>query len=834
MDFDLDDPLLDDILKSDISADSSIGIKNTPKKAIPKNEQKSKLTNLFGIKSEVVETTMSKVIETPKKAVPSKPTTPKLEISSVPQKKKEVSFDEDDDIDLGFDPKNSKQKTNFFDDLLGSPPTSSKGAENKKKEAIPIPMSSFTKIVSEKETTPQKRPKTAIYQPPTRDKSQLNDPLGLFKSSKPIENPQKEPNFDWLGLQPSDSEKSKASSRKNSVKEAEKPEVVAEANYKPLVVSDNNESILLQALKQQESQLVIADQMKKQEHILIDMQRRQHELIKQQEAKFNSLLQSQIQRQSVLEDTIQSQQSRINSHIQKLMNQPTTLVEFEENQTPLTPESPKNRDEEMIELQNDVKRLELEKLRLDDLHSNASSMHEQEMKILEDGFRKMETRLLKDNHDLEQFYQQKTTILQSENNDIVRKYEEKIKTLINDHQLSLENIRQSKLFEFTLVQENTSYLNQLKAASNNLETATGNIENLRETITNQIEMHQLEKERELSTRTKKLDSDEKRLEISLESSQVEQRRLLELVQTLETRIRELTKETSEEQWNMRQKLAILESERSAFEKEQKYYRDQQLRDEKRIEDLKESVLKEQQIVSEEIQAERLKITEEKVKLETLKKLNESQRPNKSILENEVNIAIKVAKEAAHQSDLEREALMGIQRQFELKKREMIDYENRIRRKEAELEMVLQVAKQREHKAEEIIRHLKAMEQKILIKYQQLSVNVQDFVQREKKLNSEQQILSKERLELQNLRKQMNDKNASNSKLAQLQDNIENFNYNDLNSTFNTTNGGIDGMFEQELNEILKNIPPSTDTFTNLDIYSFNINNLADYNYKQGN
>lgn len=102
--------------------------------------------------------------------------------------------------------------------------------------------------------------------------------------------------------------------------------------------------------------------------------------------------------------------------------------------------------------------------------------------------------------------------------------------------------------------------------------------------------------------------------------------------------------------------------------------------------------------------DRQELLAEKVRFETTARLN---RPVESgISRTEIETAIKIAqvsqlskfanifpiltrrlllKDAARQSDVERERFMEMQRQFEVKKRELVDLESNIRAKEAELE-----------------------------------------------------------------------------------------------------------------------------------------------------
>lgn len=146
----------------------------------------------------------------------------------------------------------------------------------------------------------------------------------------------------------------------------------------------------LQSLQQQETQLRIAAQMKQQEGMLQDMHIKQQNLIKQQENQFNDLLRRQIDRQNQLETQIQRQQEQINAYINVLMNQPSIGMLTPTKITSvhdIDKESRESDDEvsrpNVIELEADVKRLELEKLRLEDILQSVQTSHDQELEILQ-------------------------------------------------------------------------------------------------------------------------------------------------------------------------------------------------------------------------------------------------------------------------------------------------------------------------------------------------------------------------------------------------------------------------------------------------------------------
>lgn len=103
--------------------------------------------------------------------------------------------------------------------------------------------------------------------------------------------------------------------------------------------------------------------------------------------------------------------------------------------------------------------------------------------------------------------------------------------------------------------------------------------------------------------------------------------------------------------------------------------------------------------------DRHELLAEKAKFETMARLNRPAEP--AISRTEIDTAIKIAqvdrvvetfailpfyhvlfiKDAARQSDVERERFMEMQRQFEVKRRELVDLESNIRSKEAEIERV---------------------------------------------------------------------------------------------------------------------------------------------------
>ena len=309
----------------------------------------------------------------------------------------------------------------------------------------------------------------------------------------------------------------------------------------------NEATNTLHNLKQQEFQLMVASQMKTQENVLIEMKNKQQELLKQQESQFNELLRKQIARQSELEEIIKNQQERINSHIQALMasHAQAPLLDMYTggshggiDKIPSTTATSANNPLEKIELEGDVKRLEMEKLRLEDLLSNINDNHEKEIIMIEHSYKKrialmeenlesMERRYKSEIEALEKFHGDKIKSINDERENVISNFEKKIKMMEESHQNfidklkqsyesdlemlkrhyeeMMQNIRKSKFMEFAIMEESSSYADMIKRATSNLQNASGDIQSLHDVL--QEKLSTLERDRDIM-----LNSREKRLE----------------------------------------------------------------------------------------------------------------------------------------------------------------------------------------------------------------------------------------------------------------------------------------------------------------------------------
>ncbi|XP_055596088.1 fas-binding factor 1 [Uranotaenia lowii] len=584
-----------------------------------------------------------------------------------------------------------------------------------------------------------------------------------------------------------------------------KPDIKTAAQT--MEILNNETQNALNTMQQQEFHLQMANQMKNQEQALLEMQHKQQAILQRQESQFNELLQKQIQRHNVLEEVIAKQQERINTNIQMMMMsqppqvQPLLVDHFTSKQKLTEDEVPKESNQDniltRIELEADLKRLEMEKLRLEDLIANITANHEQEVTMLEQSYRKqmgfleeslkiMEARMKAENKSLEDFYKNKLNDLEEEKQSIIgehtkkvnemednhRKaieklkttYEESVENLKQEHREMISNIRESKLMEFSVLQDNASYMTMLKNASSYLENASGDLQQLRDTLQEQIEFAQKEKDIQLKAREKQLEDQQRLLERTKESAEVEKERLLNLVETLEGKLTEIAKTSSEEHWTYQQRLAKLESERKAFEKEKEQSRERISREESRIEELKRAQLEEHGSLMAKIEEERKTLLEEKAKLETLSKLHKRDQPE-HLSRAEIDAAIRVAEDAAKQADTERDHYLQLQRRFETKRRELISQESQLRTKSGELETALNEARLKALNAENAFKSIKKAEQNLQLKMQLVQRQFREISEREDRLSKDKIELSKERLELQTVRKKLQTTRCSLCKIG---------------------------------------------------------------------
>lgn len=254
-------------------------------------------------------------------------------------------------------------------------------------------------------------------------------------------------------------------------------------------------------------------------------------------------MKKQIVRQSELEEIIKNQQERINSHIQALMTSSQTHIDIpyiKPMESTASMAAGVASPNEKIELESDVKRLEMEKLRLEDLLSNIQDNHEKEIIMMESSYKKriqlmeenlesMEQRYKNEIMTLEKFYGDKIKSINDERETVIGNFEVKIKLMEESHQNfidklktnyeqdlvmlkshyeeMMQNIRKSKFMEFAIREESLTYADMMKRASSNLESASGDIHSLHEVLQEKLNVVERDREILLNAREKRLEGE---------------------------------------------------------------------------------------------------------------------------------------------------------------------------------------------------------------------------------------------------------------------------------------------------------------------------------------
>lgn len=216
-------------------------------------------------------------------------------------------------------------------------------------------------------------------------------------------------------------------------------------------------------------------------------------------------------------------QDRINSHIQALIAshaQAPLLDTLSAHQMPQSAERHHQHHHEednaanlmeKVTLEADVKRLEMENLRLQDLLSNITDNHEKEIIMIEKSYKKrievMETNM----ESIEQRYKSEIATTETFFSDKIKSLNDErdsnLEALKAHYDETIQSIRKSKLMEFAIREESSSYSDILTRASSHLETASGDIKSLHDVLKEKLIMVERDKEIQLTAREKRLEGE---------------------------------------------------------------------------------------------------------------------------------------------------------------------------------------------------------------------------------------------------------------------------------------------------------------------------------------
>ncbi|KAH8405076.1 hypothetical protein KR222_011210 [Zaprionus bogoriensis] len=803
-----DDPLAD--LLSDNSLDNDNFFDAPSKKSTKSTKSKGKLEDLFGIKEETEADVQSPGLIANR---PNASSTPRI-VKQKPSLSMDDADDVDlgfdpkrpksgsgarknllDDLLVAAE----QPKRNLFDDILGSGDVPKRPATAK-----PSMSRQSTDTTTDNSNV---RPKTSVG-PGRRSSASAQstnlvaDPLGLFGRDKetnatvsgmstPVS--KKRGTADWLGLgagvdamenalqtaeqEPAtEPESEPGPERAATPRTPRQPELalesmaqtVPDATAQRILLMNNlnrESSQSYSALQQQEAQLVIAAQLKSQERALVEMQHTQ----KAQDQRFQALLQQQLQRQLQMEEHIKAQQERINMHLQLMMSQPIAshmgATEVEQLSAATSAALPvaapaqegarDEQQEQLMRLETDAKRNLLEKQRLEELVTNMKINYEQEIELIEGSYKKqlkvmeqhsgaVEERLKLDNSELREYYTGKLEKLKEDYDaqlsGLRQDHEDDLRQLRASHEADMERIRQSAMLEQAALRDHGNYLETLRLASSDLQELREGMGSTRE------------REQQLEARERRLADAERHLKLEGESNEQEKKRLMELVSTLELQLERLSKDSAEENWQLRQRMASLDAEKKALEQERIFHRQQMERDEKRIAEQKTFQLAELERQQLDMQEERNRMLLEKQKLEMQHKLQGQGDLDKERMELEAQL--QVARDAIRRADEQRDRCHKLQRELEQRKRTLLDREQALNVKEDEVAQAGSAYRLAMNRCQMAEQKAREAEQLLHAKMQLVGKRTHELSEKEAQLSQERMVLAQDRIALHKTKQQI--------------------------------------------------------------------------------
>lgn len=414
----------------------------------------------------------------------------------------------------------------------------------------------------------------------------------------------------------------------------------------------------------------------------------------------------------------------------------------------------------------------------------------------------VEERLKLENSELRDYYTGKLEKLKEDYDmqlsTVKQDHEDDLRQLRSSHEADMERIRQTKMLEQVALRDHGSYLETLRLASSDLQE-------LREGMSNTKEHEQ-----QLEARERRLADAERRLKIDEDSAYEEKRRLMELVSTLELQLERLSKDSAEENWQLRQRMASLDAEKKALEQEKIFHRQQVDRDEKRLEDQKMFQLAEIERQQMDMQQERTRFLVEKQKLEMQHRLQGSSDLDKERMELEAQL--QVARDAIKQADDLRDRCHKLQRELEQGKRTLLDKEQALNLKEDELAQAssaYRVAINRSHMAEQKAREA---EQLLQAKMQLLVKRSHELSEKEVQLSQERMLIAQDRIALDKTKQQI-----GQSKCALCKMGVDNVEFAQRMAGLNKTSGAVrlqesqsQGLTHSQQQQANPSVPPASD------------------------
>ncbi|XP_043280921.1 fas-binding factor 1 isoform X2 [Venturia canescens] len=716
-------------------------------------------------------------------------------------------------------PSAKARKSSLMEDLFG---TRSRSAPSIEIDPRPI----ISKPNNQNSSNPV-RPESSKSEPPTKSSSGyvvdfgtvresrrgrqssavISDPLGLFSDSKPTEpvtqtpvDPEKKKDLqvdkkphnedlpEWLGgtgktkETKMEIEKHQPTSKKEPQTSEPNADPLLQKNHETLFYPDLStmmgtqfdQQAALITMQQQEHELKTAASLSYQNEQVTKIVENQKAKLDEQAKMFNVLIKHQLDRQAMLETQMKIQQARIDHYIQTLMSQPTSLPTGSIPGEKSVNETEKSEDES-LGAETMVKKLELEKLHLENTVEILKEKHEGEITILQEsyekqlsfqrqGMDKLEKKMYEYCEGLENECEKRVVKMKSEKEEIEVSFKEEIERLKKNEKILIEEMYDRHSHNVELLQkEHAETIDEITRAKEIERQAVDTISNHKTDLVDLLQRSELvfenfqqfqqkfeiRNEEFSETRGAHLKKQEEHLQLlrnqlnlQQDSLADERKRLLEIAHNLDVGTAQLTAEfkknssllnETEERLAIRERALI--REKQLFDEQVKWEREH-------LQVIKDAWSKEQERQLNVIHTERESVANERAKLEVSFKLKSSEDEMAKI---ELEAALKTAQEAAQEASQEKLKWQEKCRSLDAQKCLLREKEKHLVNKAKELETLTQSALKKRDEGIEALKEAKRVEQRHKEHLMELQIQLESLAHRENRKATEKLHIAREKL-----------------------------------------------------------------------------------------
>ncbi|CAD1471712.1 unnamed protein product, partial [Heterotrigona itama] len=539
-----------------------------------------------------------------------------------------------------------------------------------------------------------------------------------------------------------------------------------------------NEQNSLVNIKQQESELKTATMLSQQNEQLNKISNTQHSILHSQEEQFNALLKLQLEKQTLLEKQIKLQQERINQYIHVLTTQLRPISSITSIYTNCNSDVSEEENKfvnEIKEMKDVIKKLQGEKSKLEyklstvnEKHDNEitfqAEFYEKQISFLREVITKSEERVKQEIERLEVDYMTKFENLRNDKLQIENQYKEEIHNLKDKHAQHIEELCKLHSENLSLLQK--EYYNIIESISKAkqiedqmteimttrktdiediLEKASVIIEGMVENKNRlEIKCDEIKKSQANILKLQEDDVKAQKLELKYHNNVLEEHRdkFIQTTEKFDTHLTQLITELQKQSALYYQAKETHDKEVANFLREKELFQEKMKWEQDYMQALKESWIKEQEKQLKLLAEEKEIIASEKAELEVLNKLKSN---NNEVVKVELETAIKTAQDANVSANQEKLKWQEKINEFNIYKQILQDKENLLILRAKELEYLTQSVLIKKEEGIKVLKNAKHLENQNKEKFNQLQIQIQALMEREKKIATERYNTTKDKI-----------------------------------------------------------------------------------------